>query len=156
MSDPTLSREEQARQWWRTKPHWPADCPCEECSPNSWRNIHGVALEAEVRSLRSSREGAITDRDEIAEEAYSRGYRDGWSTRRPGANDCPAPAASVESAGPEPVTRNPDLAIDPKTGDYVWCRCGDAIRTDDAVCGNCHAPLLMDRAPPPPAGTEKP
>jgi hypothetical protein len=57
-------------------------------------------------------------------------------------------AASRASTGTDPgfTKRDPALALDPKTGDYVWCRCGDAIRTDDAVCGNCHAPALMARS----------
>lgn len=38
-------------------------------------------------------------------------------------------------------TRSLDFAINPRTNDYVWCRCGDSIRTDDAVCGNCHDPM---------------
>ncbi len=62
MSDTNLSREEQARQWWRPKPHWPADCPCEECSPNSWRNVHRRGLEADSESLRARLAAAERER----------------------------------------------------------------------------------------------
>jgi hypothetical protein len=67
----------------------------------------------------------------------------------------PAPATSPSAkegqAGPdgavrvtltpfaaEAVAKYP-LAINSRTGDLVWCGCGDSILADDAVCGNCHA-----------------
>ncbi len=46
-------RLEQARTWFRLQPHWPADCPCEECSPNSWRNTRGRELEAQIEALKA-------------------------------------------------------------------------------------------------------
>lgn len=38
-------------------PHWPADCWCEECRPDSWRNMYGLDLErsaAELAGLKSA------------------------------------------------------------------------------------------------------
>lgn len=65
-------------------------------------------------------------------------------TREPPCHVCRA--REVYEASPE--ASGDGLARNPATGDFVWCRCGDAIRCDDAVCGNCHA-----AAAPPPAPT---
>jgi hypothetical protein len=49
-----LTREQQIRRWHRPKPHWPADCWCEECRPDSWRNTVGRELEDEIARLKAT------------------------------------------------------------------------------------------------------
>lgn len=42
--DALRERMNQIAQWQRPKPHWPADCACELCSPNSaWNVLNPVA-----------------------------------------------------------------------------------------------------------------